>query len=176
MNRTMPGIPFALVVLSGLVSLLMVGCASHSYPGYKAKPYTIRGVRYYPLSPQQAVGFREEGIASWYDERRFLSRGTTALGEPFRAGANAGAHKTIPLPAHVRVTNLENGRSEVIRLNDRGPFIKGRIVDVTPSVAAKLGFKHKGLTRVRVEVLSVGDGSYRIAANERAETFQLAGR
>jgi rare lipoprotein A len=75
--------------------------------------------------------------------------------------AVSGAHKTLPLPCRVKVTNLANGKSIKMRLNDRGPFIAGRIIDVTPRAASKLGFKGSGLTRVRVECLSVGDGSYK---------------
>jgi rare lipoprotein A len=141
--------------------LVLAGCAEH-YAGYKHAPYTVRGVRYHPLDPAQALGVREAGMASWYDERRFLRRGTTALGETFRAGAMAGAHKTLPIPCRVRVVNLENGRSVVIRVNDRGPFVQGRILDLTPAAAKKLGFKEKGLTRVGIEVLSVGDGRHRL--------------
>jgi hypothetical protein len=73
-----------------------------------------------------------------------------------------GAHKTLPLPCRVRVTNLRNGRSTVIRLNDRGPFVAGRTLDVTEPVAKQLGFYDAGLARVRIEVLSVGDGKWRV--------------
>jgi rare lipoprotein A len=72
-----------------------------------------------------------------------------------------GAHKTLPLPSLVKVTNLNNGRSVKIRINDRGPFIAGRHLDVTPKAAKKLGFYESGLTTTRLEVLSVGDGNYR---------------
>ena len=72
----------------------------------------------------------------------------------------SGAHKTLPLPCRVKVTNLENGKSLRMRLNDRGPFVAGRIIDVTPRAARKLGFKERGLARVKVECLSVGDGKY----------------
>jgi rare lipoprotein A len=150
----------------GLAAMLLpclAGCAGQ-YAGTKHASYTVRGVRYHPMEPERALGFGEVGLASWYDERRFLRRGTTALGERFRAGAMAGAHKTVPIPCRVRIVNLENGRSAVIRINDRGPFVSGRIIDVTPAVAKKLGFKAKGLTRVEMEVLSVGDGRHRIKA------------
>lgn len=72
-----------------------------------------------------------------------------------------GAHKTLPLPCLVKVTNLGNGRSLKVRINDRGPFIPGRILDVTPRAAKKLGFYDQGVTDVRMEVISVGDGSYK---------------
>lgn len=126
------------------------------------RSYTIRGQHYQPMSVEQALGFSEEGIASWYDESRYfgLVRGDTSLGERVRPFAISGAHKTLPLPSRVKVTNLENGKTLKLRLNDRGPFIAGRVIDVTPRAAAKLGFKDQGLARVRVEVLSVGDGKF----------------
>lgn len=145
-----------------VVVMGIAGCASPSYEGYKYRPYVIRGVRYEPMHPREAVGFVEEGVASWYNAGNLLFPKKTAIGETYRPWHMSGAHKTVPLPARVRVTNLENGRSVVIRVNDRGPFIPGRVIDVSPRVAEKLGFKEKGLARVRVEVLSVGDGRYRI--------------
>ncbi|MGF1657300.1 MAG: septal ring lytic transglycosylase RlpA family protein [Verrucomicrobiales bacterium] len=116
----------------------------------KYSPYTIRGVRYTPLTPDKAPGFREQGIASHYRSRR------TASGEPFRANDLAGAHKLLPLPSWVEVTNLANNRTIVVRINDRGPFIPGRVIDLTPRAAKKLGFYSQGLTQVRLRVLSVG--------------------
>lgn len=115
------------------------------------------------MSVEQALHYREVGEASWYDESKYfgLVRGNTSLGEKVMPLAVSGAHKTLPLPCRVRVTNLENGKSLKMRLNDRGPFIPGRIIDVTPRAAAKLGFKKQGLAQVKVEVLSVGDGKYR---------------
>lgn len=149
-------------ILLFVSAFLLNACASSGYQGYKMRPYTIRGQHYHPMPIEAALHHREEGVASWYDERRWfgLSRGTTALGETYRPQSLAGAHKTLPLPCKVRVINLENGRSTVIRLNDRGPFVDNRILDVTPKVASRLGFRKQGLTRVRLEVLSVGDGKY----------------
>jgi rare lipoprotein A len=115
------------------------------------------------MAPREAVGFVEEGIASHYDESRwFFFPGKTAIGERQYSWSKGAAHKTLPLPCVVRVTNLRNGRTTVVRVNDRGPFVPGRILDVTPPVAKKLGFYERGLTPVRIEVLSVGDGRYRI--------------
>ena len=74
----------------------------------------------------------------------------------------AGAHKTLPLPCRVRVTNLRNRRSAIVRLNDRGPFVAGRIIDLTPAAARRLGFKGRGLAPVEIKVLSVGDGRWRV--------------
>ena len=72
-----------------------------------------------------------------------------------------GAHKTLPLPCLVKVTNVENGKSVKVRINDRGPFISNRVLDVSPRAAKKLGFYDDGLTTTRMEVISVGDGSYK---------------
>lgn len=143
--------------------LLLSACGTSDYKGYKMRPYKVGGRHYHPMSIETALVHSEEGVASWYDERRWLglSRGTTALGETYRPRSLAGAHKTLPLPCRVRVTNLANGRSVVIRLNDRGPFIGNRVLDVTPKVAKRLRFTEQGLTRVRLEVLSVGDGKHR---------------
>ena len=145
-----------------LISILLPSCGG-GYDGYQTRSYTIRGIRYHPLSVDQALSYSNEGIASWYDESKFfgLMRGNTSLGEKVMPFAVSGAHKTLPLPCRVKVTNLKNGKSLKMRLNDRGPFIPGRIIDVTPRAAAKLGFKDQGLTQVKVEVLSVGDGKYK---------------
>ena len=150
------------------VTVVVAGCVSCSsrpsgYSGYMTRSYTVRGQTYHPMGVDQALGYRETGECSWYDESKFfgLKRGTTSLGEKVQPWHLTGAHKTLPLPCLVKVTNLENGRSLKIRINDRGPFIPGRHLDVTPRAAKKLGFHDKGLTRTRIEVLSVGDGSYR---------------
>lgn len=146
----------------GLLAMMMISCSGSGYKGYMTKPYTIRGVRYHPMSVDQALHYQKTGIASWYDESSFFGfkRGNTSLGEKVGRWDVSGAHKTLPLPCRVRVTNLENGKEVTMRLNDRGPFIAGRIIDVTPRAARKLGFKEKGLARVKVECLSVGDGKY----------------
>ena len=145
-----------------LASVFFVSCGS-SYTGYMQKPYTIRGERYHPMSVDAALSYEEVGIASWYDESSLfgLRRGNTSLGEKVMPWHISAAHKTLPLPCVVKVTNLSNGKSLKMRVNDRGPFIPLRIIDVTPRAAAKLGFKEKGLTHVKVEVVSVGDGQYK---------------
>ncbi|MDE0594018.1 MAG: septal ring lytic transglycosylase RlpA family protein [Akkermansiaceae bacterium] len=146
-----------------MIPVLLVSCGGGGHKGYLARSYTVKGIRYHPLSVAQALRYRETGIASWYDESSFLGfkRGNTSLGEKVGRFDVSGAHKTLPLPCRVKVTNLENGKSLKLRLNDRGPFVVGRIIDLTPRAAKKLGFKGKGLTRVRVECLSVGDGKYK---------------
>lgn len=149
-------------LLLALTACLLASCGG-GYDGYMTRSYTIRGVRYHPMSVEQALHYQETGIASWYDESKFfgIKRGNTSLGEKVMPWHVSGAHKTLPLPCVVRVTNLKNGNSIKMRLNDRGPFIPGRIIDVTPRAARKLGFEKQGLTQVRVECISVGDGKYK---------------
>jgi len=133
------------------------------YEGYQTRAYTVRGQHYQPMSVDTALDFEETGGCSWYNESTFfgLKRGTTSLGEKVMPWHLTGAHKTLPLPALVKVTNLENGKSVKLRINDRGPFIPGRHLDVTPRAAKKLGFYDQGLTTTHIKVLSVGDGSYK---------------
>lgn len=149
-------------LLAIAVAFLLAACSSPRYRGYKHGIYTLRGETYYPLSPKEAIGFQEIGVASHYKEGNWLFPGKTAIGEKLYPNTAAAAHKTLPLPCRIRITNLQNGRRVVVRVNDRGPFIQGRIVDVTAPVAKKLGFYNQGLTRVKIEVIDVGDGKYRI--------------
>jgi len=125
------------------------------------------------MSVDQALVYDEVGTASWYDESSFfgLKRGNTSLGEKVMPWDMIAAHKTLPLPCVVKVTNLENDKSVKLRVNDRGPFIAGRIIDVSPRAAKKLGFKKQGLSTARVEVLSVGDGKYKRKAKRKKWFF-----
>ncbi len=113
------------------------------------KPYRIAGKWYYPLS--SAAGYNETGTASWYGTK-FHGR-KTANGERYDMHAMSAAHKTLPMPTMVRVTNLQNGRSVVVRVNDRGPFVKNRIIDLSYAAARALGYDKKGTAPVRVEAL-----------------------
>jgi rare lipoprotein A len=163
-RRKAPAFFTSVIVCFALV-LLLPSCFSRpgGYKGYQTRSYTVRGQTYHPMSVDQALRFKETGICSWYNESTFLGlkRGTTSLGEKVMPWHLTGAHKTLPLPCLVKVTNLENGDSVKIRINDRGPFIEGRHLDVTPRAAKILGFHGKGLARTKLEVLSVGDGSYK---------------
>ena len=145
--------------------LFLPSCISRpgGYEGYMTRSYTVRGQHYQPMSVEAALDFEETGTCSWYDESTWfgLRRGTTSLGEKVMPWHLTGAHKTLPLPCLVKVTNLENGRTLKIRLNDRGPFIPGRHLDVTPRAARKLGFHGDGLTQTKIEVISAGDGSHK---------------
>lgn len=121
------------------------------------RPYEVGGKWYYP---KVDYDYRETGIASWYGPKFHGKR--TANGEIFDQTRLTAAHRTLPLPSMVRVTNLENGRQVKLRVNDRGPFSRGRIIDVSTRAAELLGFKAKGVAKVRVEIVE-GD-SRRMAA------------
>lgn len=114
------------------------------------KPYQINGVWYYPLP--SAAGYVEEGIASWYGAE-FHGK-PTACGEPYDMFAMTAAHKTLPLGTHVKVTNPRNNRSVILRINDRGPFVPGRIIDLSCRAAQELG-TISGIAPVRVEAVQV---------------------
>jgi rare lipoprotein A len=111
------------------------------------KPYVVAGRTYVPR--ENPRGYRREGLASWYGPS-FHGR-LTANGEIFDRYAIAAAHPTLPLPSYARVTNLQNKRSMIVRVNDRGPYHDDRLMDVSQQVADVLGFKRVGTTRVRVE-------------------------
>jgi rare lipoprotein A len=104
------------------------------------------------IDSQYAVKSVQSGKASWYSIG--TNSGTrTASGERLQNGAATAAHKTLPMGTMVRVTNESNGKSEVVKITDRGPYVKGRIIDVTVGIADRLGFRHRGVAPVRVEVL-----------------------
>ncbi|MBJ6125697.1 septal ring lytic transglycosylase RlpA family protein [Microvirga splendida] len=109
------------------------------------KPYTVAGRTYVPSAAQRPT----EGLASWYGPS-FHGR-MTANGEVFDRASIAAAHTTMPLPSYARVTNLQNGHSMIVRVNDRGPFHGNRVIDVSERAAMALGFKQQGTARVRVE-------------------------
>ncbi|MBD5641890.1 MAG: septal ring lytic transglycosylase RlpA family protein [Desulfovibrio sp.] len=144
-----------LIIVCCLVAALLAGCAQRqaSYKGGKAgsKPYTIAGKTYYPL--QSAHSFVEEGIASWYGPG-FHGK-ATASGETYNQYAMTAAHKILPLGTTVRVTHLESGKSALVRINDRGPFVDNRVIDLSRAAATRLDMMGKGTARVRVQ--SIGD-------------------
>ncbi len=121
----------------------------------KKSPYVVRGKKYYPMSIEKTKTYRETGIASWYGNETLRQKGghMTANGEAFDPNGLSAAHKLLPLPAHVRVTNLKNRKSIIVRVNDRGPFIGNRIIDLSSGAAKKLGFYKDGTTRVLIETV-----------------------
>ena len=127
-----------------------VGVPGTSSGGYKiGKPYQVRGIWY---KPSEDFYYDETGIASWYGPGFHKER--TANGERFDQEQITAAHKTLQLPTLARVTNLDNGRSIVVRINDRGPFVAGRIIDMSHRSAQLLGFDRVGTAKVRVRVLT----------------------
>lgn len=130
----------------------------------KAAPYTVNGHHYVPMTLASAKTYKETGLASWYGEetRRQKDGHMTANGELFNPRALTAAHKYLPLPIHVQVTNLENGRSIIVRVNDRGPFPSrhnsdsgNRIIDLSRGAAEQLGFVDRGIARVHVETIEL---------------------
>lgn len=123
----------------------------------KKSPYVVNGRRYVPMSVEASRNYRETGIASWYGYETYRQKGghMTANGEAFHPSGLTAAHKYLPLPTFVKVTNLENRRSIILRVNDRGPFVDGRIIDLSAGAARKLGFYEQGTAEVRVETLAV---------------------
>ncbi len=120
------------------------------YIGYFkiGNPYDIEGLEYVP---QDYEDFEETGTASWYGDQ--FNGKKTANGEYYNMHSMTAAHPTLPLPSLVRVTNLRNGKSVIARVNDRGPFSKNRVIDVSEKAAIALDFKNKGTTEVKVEFL-----------------------
>jgi rare lipoprotein A len=113
--------------------------------------YDVFGKRYYVLS--SSVGYWERGVASWYGPG--FHKEKTSTGEPYDMYGMTAAHKTLPLPTYVRVTNLQNGRSIVVRVNDRGPFVGNRIIDLSYTAAAKLDMLRNGTAMVDVRVIDL---------------------
>lgn len=123
------------------------------------KPYQVKGQWYYPT---ENLEYAETGIASWYGPN-FHGK-PTANGEIFDQNLITAAHPTLPLPSAVRVTNLDNGRTIHLRINDRGPFARGRIIDLSRRSAQLLGFEKKGTAKVRVEILPDETRQLKLAA------------
>jgi rare lipoprotein A len=114
---------------------------------YANRPYTVFGKTYVPVVSREPT--RQRGIASWYG-KKFQGQ-KTASGEPYDMFAMTAAHPTLPIPSYARVTNLKNGKSVVVRINDRGPFHSDRIIDLSYAAAAKIGIAGPGSGLVEVE-------------------------
>ena len=135
--------------LSGLSPQAQAIAIKHYGGMYKVgSPYKIMGKWYYP---KEDYSYSEVGMASWYGEDFHAKK--TANGETYDMNTLTAAHRTLPLPSIVKVTNLENGRSLVLRVNDRGPYAKERIIDISKRGAQLLGYQTKGITKVRVEIM-----------------------
>jgi rare lipoprotein A len=113
------------------------------------RPYTVMGKTFVPMT--EMGSYRARGVATWYGTRYHGRK--TAIGETYDMLQLSAAHPTLPLPSYVRVTNLENGKSVVVRVNDRGPFLHDRLIDLSYAAARRLGYVNKGSARVEVELL-----------------------
>lgn len=147
------------------------------------RPYQINGKWYYPTTV--TLGESQDGIASWYGPKFHGKK--TSNGETYSMYAHTAAHKTLPMNTIVRVTSRENGRSTIVRINDRGPFVAGRIIDLSKSAAEEIDMLTRGTARVRVEVIgfngvisnalplnqeTIARSEYRIATTQK--TIQLS--
>jgi rare lipoprotein A len=147
------------VAAAGLAGLVLTACATVERPvlteglNGTMRPYQVRGVWY---TPRYQPGYDEIGLATWYGPESPNHR--TADGEPFAVDIASAAHKTLPLPCLVEVTNLNTGRRISVRVNDRGPFVAGRIIDLSPRAARDLGILDRGSERVRVRYLGPAPG------------------
>ncbi|HHO48800.1 MAG TPA: septal ring lytic transglycosylase RlpA family protein [Desulfobacteraceae bacterium] len=145
------------LVTAVTLALILAGCAPHAPKSYPPthpatqRPYTVNGKTYYPIT--SARGYWERGRASWYG-RQFHGR-KTANGEVFDMYAMTAAHKTLPMNTMLLVRNLDNGRQTVVRVNDRGPFIRGRIVDLSYKAAGELDMVRSGIATI--EIIALGE-------------------
>jgi rare lipoprotein A len=148
----------AMIVMIMSCSLLLSSCAPKKAPAPDAqksrqkasqKPYSVNGQQYEPLRTHE--GFVQQGIASWYGKDFHGKK--TSNGEKYDMNAMTAAHKTLPLGVFVKVRNNDNGRETVVRVNDRGPFAKGRIIDLSYAAARKLGVDIVGTAPVHIEAL-----------------------
>ena len=135
--------------------------------------YDVYGQRYFVLPA--ATGYLERGVASWYGPT--FHGGNTSSGEQYDMYGMTAAHKTLPLPTYARVTNLKNGKSIVVRINDRGPFVANRLIDLSYTAAAKLDMLREGTTLVEVRALTPGvpDDLARSAASPPPALYVQAG-
>jgi rare lipoprotein A len=155
---------FNLIPLFSLIALLYLlgGCSIYNVGDRQttqktaspkratSRPYVIKGIRYYPLGYYE---HEEIGLASYYGGKDGTHGLPTATGDPFCMFSMTAAHKTLPLPCVIRVTNLKNGRKVILKVNDRGPFKHKRILDVSRQAAKALGFERDGTTRVHLVTL-----------------------
>ncbi|WP_407275193.1 septal ring lytic transglycosylase RlpA family protein [Halothiobacillus sp. DCM-1] len=158
---------WGVVVLAGLLAGCSTGprlnpneaATADAVPRYEAQPdrinppsYTVNGRTYHVL--QNNTGYDEQGVASWYGPQFHGKK--TASGERYDMYAMTAAHKTLRIPCYARVTNLENGASVIVKVNDRGPFVSNRIIDLSYAAARKIGMLGRGTAMVDVQAITVG--------------------
>lgn len=139
--------------------------------GGNKSPYTVWGKQYYVMDSHH--GYKQRGVASWYGKKFHGHK--TSNGEVYDMYAMSAAHKSLPLPSYVKVTNLANGRSVVVRVNDRGPFHGGRLIDLSYAAAYRLDMLKKGTARVEVEAIVPGQPTSIVKQAAAAPTLAKAG-
>ncbi|MEO1959060.1 MAG: septal ring lytic transglycosylase RlpA family protein [Nautiliaceae bacterium] len=142
-------------IKGGILVIFLLGCANRNYDSPTNRPYTIHGVTYNPYKDVY-VGWTQEGLASWYGPN-FHGK-LTSNGEIYNMYAFTAAHKTLPMGTIVKVTNLNNGKSVIVRINDRGPFVRDRIIDLSYVAGKVIGLDKTGIAPVRLKVLGIGMG------------------
>jgi rare lipoprotein A len=168
MKSTVSNFPLPFIIVAWILMSVGSGCASHSakpYPGpethsdatnaVQTLPYRVDGRVYYPLS--NSSGFSQEGIASWYG-RDFHGK-LTSNGEVYNMNSLTAAHKTLPFNSVVLVTHRKSGKSVTVRINDRGPFVGDRIIDLSYSAASRLGMAETGTAPVSLRVIKSAQSS-----------------
>jgi rare lipoprotein A len=138
-----------------------------AYRMFNSRPYTVLGKHYTPL--QSGKGFEQTGHASWYGQK--FHGHLTSNGETYNMFAMSAAHKTLPLPSYVRVTNLDNNKQAIVRVNDRGPFHQNRIIDLSYAAAVKLGYHDKGTANVHIEVIHFDEDNHVTVGNGPTVTY-----
>lgn len=188
------------LIFYGLISLWLAGCASTPGGGNTAPPganvdlssippavpkdeplseygnppsYTVFGETYYPMSEARARGFTQTGKASWYG-RKFHGQRTSS-GDTYNMFRMTAAHKTLPLPSYVQVTNLRNDKQVIVRVNDRGPFHGDRIIDLSYVAALKLGIVQNGTAKVRITTISAEKDDRKTHTTRTATADKAAG-
>ncbi len=154
MNACLSFLRLPLILLIVLIAIISCHASSPPYDSSTdpptQRPYKSKGKTYYPIP--DSAGFRETGIASWYGKDFHGKR--TSNGEYYDMYGATAAHKLLPMNTMIHVKNLDNGKETVVRINDRGPFVKGRILDLSYAQAKKIGIVAKGTARVRITALA----------------------
>ena len=135
--------------LSAVLFVGFYGCA-----GKEPKPACVVETKAVKSKEKTAASKKMKGISSWYSKKFHGAK--TSNGEIYNMHAKTAAHKTLPMHTMVKVTNIQNGKSTIVRINDRGPFIKGRIIDCSYTAGKELGLDHLGIAKVEVEILGYG--------------------
>ena len=138
-----------------------------AYRMFNSRPYKVLGKHYTPMD--SGKGYEEVGYASWYGQK--FHGHLTSNGETYNMFAMSAAHKTLPLPSYVRVTNLENNKQAIVRVNDRGPFHDDRIIDLSYAAAVKLGYHSKGTAKVKLEVIHFDEHNNVTVGNSPTVTY-----